>query len=549
MTEHPNFDKKEAELRVKKQHEEWDKQKQHAPRDKQADFEKLVDMLKEQGEVTIVKLIEALNMEIIIESQNYITELLRNWIIVGGIKETPTSFIWMKKELVKNYIDTLAASYYLLDTSMSYDVATACGSSTLSMCVPNVIVRSHKGDLSLEEMNIIIGLSGITKTLPLKKVRKLAKELGLKMPSFTTTEGARNYFAEMELDEKHEETGEYKHEQYGIIVEDELGAKFTESKTKVHMAGSIELYSKFWDHYLDSNYLAGQKEISPRAPYVNVIGATITNALSKIPDEFFTQGLAGRFNWTYIDVANYKWKKVDITDTTNIDKAEKNLSRCADKLSSLLDRCNDMSKPIYVYMDKSVLNSFWTFDKETTVDWKQKALSNPFHYNYQYKKRLSEMAIKQAGHYCIGRNIDHIINHGFDDSIVITGEDMERGIARMKVSDKHLNDIFAQRMLATKIEKLGPNAMNNRQYTPEYVLKCLVAAPNKMATSGQWYALTNMSNRNQFTEYKDLLLKKGLVRLVDKKSIKDKYEITRLETCKSAVKIYEVTRNKNSIHS
>ena len=159
------------------------------------------------------------------------------------------------------------------------------------------------------------------------------------------------------------------------------------------------------------------------------------------------------------------------------------------------------------------------------------------------------MAIKQAGRYCIGRNIDYIIKNGFDDSIVITEEDMKRGIARMKVSDKHLNDIFAQRMLATKIGKLGPNALNNRQYTPEYVLRCLEAAPNKRATSGQWYALTDMSNRNQFTDYKYVLMEKGLVRLVDKKSIKDKYEITRLELYKSAVKIYEVTRNKNAVHS
>ena len=232
-----------------------------------------------------------------------------------------------------------------------------------------------------------------------------------------------------------------------------------------------------------------------------------------------------------------------------IDKAEKNLSRHANKLGRLLDRCNDMSKPIYVYMDKSVLKSFWIFDEETTVDWKQKALSNPFHYNYQYKKRLSEMAIKQAGRYCIGRNIDYIIKNGFDGSIKITGEDMERGIARMKVSDKHLNDIFAQRMLAEKVRKLGPNALNNRQYTPQYVFRCLDKAPNKMATSGQWYALTGMSNINQFTEYKNKLLEKGLVHQVDKKSIKDKYEITRLETYKSAVKIYEVTRNKNAVHS
>ena len=208
-----------------------------------------------------------------------------------------------------------------------------------------------------------------------------------------------------------------------------------------------------------------------------------------------------------------------------------------------------MSHPTYINIDKSVLKSFWIFDKETTTDWQQKGLANPFHYNYQYLKRLPEMAIKQAGRYCIGRNIDYIIKNGFDDSIVITEEDMERGIARMKVSDKHLNDIFAQRMLAEKVGKLGPNALNNRQYTPQYVFRCLDKAPNKMATSGQWYALTDMSNINQFTEYKNKLLEKGLVHQVDKKSIKDKYEITRLELYKSAVKIYEVTRNKNAVHS
>ena len=518
-------------------------------RDAQADLSRLVKILREQGEQSMVFLVETLGMKYAKGLGDYVENLFSPWIKAGKVERTQTGLRWKEKKPVENYIDSLANDYYLLDTSMSYDVATACGSTTLSMCIPNVRIKTSKGLLSLDELNIIFGISGITKTIPLKQVQRLTEKLGLRLPAFPTTEGARNYFAEMELDEKHKETGEYEHEQYGIIVEDELGGKFGEAKAKVHMAGSIELFSKFYDHNLPYDYLAGKKEIRPRDPYVNVIGATITNALSSIPTEFFTQGLAGRFNWVYIDIADYKWQQVDITDTKNIDTVESHLRDHIDKLHRLLNRCNDVSCPTYIKMDKSVLKSFWTFDKETTTDWQQKGLSNPFHYNYQYLKRLPEMAIKQAGRYCIGRNIDYIIKNGFDDSIVITEEDMKRGIAKMKISDKHLNDIFAQRMLATKIGKLGSNAMNNRQYTPQYVLRCLEAAPNKMANSGQWYALTDMSNRNQFTDYKDVLMEKGLVHLVDKKSIKDKYEITRLETYKSAVKIYEVTRNKNAVHS
>jgi len=511
-------------------------------RDAQADLNKIVKILREEGEQTIPYLVKELGMEYSPEARKYLGDLLSGWIRAKKIERTKTGIKWREKP-VENYIDTLANDYYLLDTTMSYDVAVSCGSTTLSMCVPNVVVRSHKGDLSLDEMNIIIGISGITKTIPLKQVQKLADKLELRLPTFPTTEGARNYFAEMELDENHEETGEYEHEQYGIIVEDELGGKFTESKAKAHMAGSIELYSKFYDHNLPYNYLASQKEIYPRDPYVNVLGATITNALSGFPVEFFTQGLAGRFNWTYIDIANYKWQQIDITDTKNIDTAEKNLAHHRNKLSLLLDRCNDMSKPIYIYMDKSVLNSFWIFDEETTTDWQQKALANPAHYNYQYKKRLSEMAIKQAGRYCIGRNIDHIINHGFDNSVKVNGEDMERGIARMKESDMQLNDIFAQRIMMVRNQHVKTSIP--KMDTPETVLAKLAVMPNGRATSGQWYELTGMGDRNRFTEYKNFLLNKGLVRQVDKKSIQNKYEFNRLEAYKSAVKIFEVVRNKN----
>ncbi|UCD13395.1 MAG: hypothetical protein JSW60_07515 [Thermoplasmatales archaeon] len=432
----------------------------------------------------------------------------------------------------KNYIFSLADSFYLLNKEMNYDIAIACSSSLISACLPNIRIPTSKGlPLSLDEMDAIIGISGVVKSIPLQKIIEIAKKLGLKLPTFTTTEGPTKYFSEKDSN------GNYKNRPHGLIINDEMSRKFKESKHKDYAAGTIEQYASFYDRNLEETYLVKDGLRDPQQPSVSVIAATITNFLPEIPDHFFSQGLAGRFNWIYCDdiIGKDYNDDFDITKTKNYEVAEEQFDQHIEKLKKLYEQ--NPPKPVYMIMEPDTNTIFKKFDKEVHQQWQQSALHNLWACDYQFLKRLPEMAIKQAGRYAVGRCIDDIIEDGFD-GLTIIKEDMEYGIHRMNVSKGYLEKIFnirregVQRMRAQK-----KGLPLKRTYSKEHVTGVLARLGR--ANTKQWQKESGISDTATFNKYRDEAIKHGMVREVDKSKITKKVDRMRFGADSPATKIWE----------
>jgi hypothetical protein len=431
--------------------------------------------------------------------------------------------------MLKNYIFVLAGAFYLLNIEMNYDIAIACSSSLISSCLPHIRIPTSKGlPLSLDEMDLIIGLSGTVKSIPLRKTQEIARLIGLQLPSFTTTEGAEKYFSEKN------EGNKYENRSYGLIINDEISKKFIENKRKDYAVGTIELYSNFYDHNIEDTYLAGDGYRDPQQPYVSVIAATITNFLPQIPDRFFTQGLAGRFNWIYCDdlCKDYNYD-FDITDISTYTSTEKQFQQHVEKLKELHKK--NPRKQTFIKMESDTNEIYKQFDKETTQQWQQAALHNLWANDYQYLKRLPEMAIKHAGRHAVGRCIDDILETGFEN-ITINKEDMEYGVQRSKVSRKYIDQILMKRREGIR-QKLRKPLI--RTYSSERITAVLRGLGR--ANTKQWQQETGITDTATFNKYKLEALKKNMVRVVDKNKITEKRERLRLGADSPATKIWEVT--------
>lgn len=441
----------------------------------------------------------------------------------------------------KNFLFKFADAFQLLNKSMNYDVAIACASALISAGLYNIRIPTSRGfPLSLDEMDIIVGLSGIIKSIPLNMTAKIAKELKIKLPSFTTSEGISSYFAETKKDDK---TGEetYVHKPYGIIINDELSRKFSEGKRKEHAVGCIESYSSLYDHELEETYLASKGLRKPQSPYVSILGATITNYLPFIPDHFFSQGLAGRFNWIYCDFNAEKQIVEDITDLTDFNKVEPEFSKCIEMLAKLYAK-NPLD-PTYITLDADVNKIFMEFDKECDLEWEYEASENIWKIDYQYLKRLPEMAIKQAGRYAIGRQIDSIIKKGFA-GVTISKGDMQTGIDHVKRSKAALDAIFLLRedgiRMLVELKKPRKEREKPYHYTAEMVVRCLRFQLDGMANTRDWIEATGIGDYKTFEKYKNEVVATGEVYQVNKRTITDPEEIHKYKANLSATKIWRV---------
>jgi len=452
---------------------------------------------------------------------------------------------WLSSEAVgkKNFIFELADAFHLLHKAMNYDIAIACASSLLSAGLYNIRIPTSRGlPSSLDEMNIIVGLSGVVKTIPLKKADQIAKHLGIKLPSFTTTEGIVSYFAETE---KNKETGKenYIHKPYGIIINDEMSRKFSEAKRKEYATGCIEAYSSFYDHNLEDTYLASKGHRDPQSPYVTVIGATITNFLPLIPDHFFSQGLAGRFNWIFCDSTNAEYVTDDITNLSDYKEAEELFDKHIKILSKLYAK--NPQTPVNITLKSEVTDIFMEFDKECNLEWEYEASTNLWNCNYQYLKRLPEMAIKSAARYSVGRQASYIIAEGFD-GITISEEDMQIGISHMKNSKKNFEEIFLLRQAGIEwLHELKKPILERERpfYNAHIVYNAGLMACGGIATTKQWFEKTGISDYKTFEKYKNELVKNGNVVQVDKTTITDKAERYKLRADLSATKIWKAVEN------
>lgn len=417
-----------------------------------------------------------------------------------------------------NFLDILSHDIGKIDVRLKNpDVCFACASSLLGSVFPNVrIVTSIGNLLSLAEMNLVIGDSGVGKTIPLKVAGNISEKLDNRLPSRYTTEGIEQYFAEQD------ENGDYVHPNNGIIVCDEIGQIFSEASKKSHYNGTIEELSRLYDHELPSTALVGGVR-TPQKPYVCMIGATIPQFLPHIDDMFFQQGLAGRFKWTLGDIDTEKTFDISAS-LERVDELKNIVSKHSNTLKLLREKAGKSIK--YIMLDREV-NTLWSeFYKRCLQHWEYGRANCRFGWDWQYKIRLPELMLKQAGKWCIGRNYNQILFNGFD-GICISREDIARGIQTIDRSDQQLQTILELRKQG--LESLNGRTRNIiRQYNEFTIIRTLENALNQTLNNKQLMESSGIKNPNTYGNLKKNCLEKKLIEVVDKDTITNKEERTRL---------------------
>ena len=437
-----------------------------------------------------------------------------------------------------NYLDRLAEDIYTVDPRIKNKQTTfACASALLGCLLPNVRIATRVGHpLSLCEMNFFIGSSGVGKTIPFNELRRLIEGLtieghSLLLPSRFTTEGLEDYFA------RQDEDGEYIYPNIGIMLIDEISQMFSEAKHKKHLSGTIEEIARLYDHNLPTTALvSGVRQ--PRNPYISFIGATVPENLHKIDDSFFQTGEAGRMFWVNCDSDNTKLDGISISEK-DVDVSNKRLKLHISLLQDLIRR--NPKNIEYIYIQPEADKVWLNYSNKANDEWEYGRATNRFGWDYQYKKRLAEMAIKQAGRYAIGRCFNRLIREKSDKplNVCITVEDMTKGIVRTNLCDMNLAEIMVLRREAIAYQKNSKKLSFTKN--PEVaVLLALKNAINKTMNSTQLFSESGISNYQEFQSILIKHIKDGKILEVDKKTITNLRERNRLTADHNRTKIYQL---------
>lgn len=416
-----------------------------------------------------------------------------------------------------------------MDTNMAY----ACAHALLgSVTGDKVFLRTHKGDLSADIMVMVLATSGAGKTLAYKPVKEIVKNMDLLIPATFTTESLSDYFVQREiLDDNNIETsyGEYIHPNYGLIPWDEASKHFSESKTKKHMSGVIELLSAVYNHTFDSYYYKSYGETEePQNPYVSLLGNMVTEYFTNIPDYFFVQGIAGRIHWVYVEPIRPKTveEQADWNNTGNYQKGQKELKEIEKQLNKLNDDLRNLPEPLILKVNDEANELIKDFKAETEFESFSNYKNNESGSDYQYLNRLPEMASKAALRYAIADNIENV-----EKLKEINKEQMKRGIGFARKSNEALQVLFTLNNRGSGISK------KLKAYT------ALFKAENGMLTNSQWRKASGISSPNTFQKITEQLIEDGSVKTVDKSTITDEDEKDRLKVGTPS-KVYKAIMGK-----
>lgn len=434
---------------------------------------------------------------------------------------------WQKTQpsyFVDDYSKRLQLMFPFIDGRFCY----ACASTLFSACLPYIRIASRYGPLPFNEMNLIINYSGTGKTLPFDVIRKQTEKLNINLPDKYTTEGIEFYFAQRENPD--DELSPYLHRPYGCMTIDEIGQLFTESYSKNHLAGAIEELSQFYDRRLRQTALVkGYRQ--PQRPNISFIGATIPSSLVLVKDEFFSQGLMGRFYAQFISITPND--DVDISDYDSYLEQDKEIDIYGEKLEKLLNlnislkpESNDDKQMTLIPIHQEA-SKMWNIHKKKVLDtWSLHIQNNPIGYEYHYLRRIPELTLREAGRVAISRQVDRILDDESFESVIITVNDLKRGIERSRLNSNNIRELIKFRAMM-KEKAITKNQTMRLKYSSAGIQEILKKAPNQMLSTGMLISMSGMDGKTA-RGYIYQAEEQGRIKQVDKTSITDISERKRL---------------------
>lgn len=398
--------------------------------------------------------------------------------------------------------------------SVSKDWAEYNAIITLSTVLSKVRIVEKEKPISLNLIMLMIGPSGIKKSLPMFAFTyPIIKEVGhllgnrLIFPSRSSVPGIIKYVAGKMNEDPKDET---KHTE-GVILRDEFSGLFKGMRAEGWQSDGMEFISEMYDgiYQLRATTTHGLNNID--ALYGCLISCSTYYFISLMDPEFFTQGTGNRFLWCHYSAEEYDISPIDPVDYFRegwADKRERQITKYAKQLESLY---NTEIKNIYVGDDAGKL---WVeYHNKCEKEWKKKAIEDPLGWEYHPVKRYAELALKLSGIYAISRQIDRIPNMPTNhlSNFTIIKEDMERAINLVERNRGHFRKVVAMKRKNLPREKPKSQIEVARSMLPP-----LASSKYQMLSAGEWMSkVDTVTNTNKQTELKQLCFSHGWVKIAN----------------------------------
>jgi len=367
-----------------------------------------------------------------------------------------------------DFVDDLKTKIISTMPDVSPDWAEFCSLAPLSAVFHDARIIEQEKYLKVNLLFLMVGPSGIKKSMPMTTwTYAIIKELGdrlhrdLLLPNRSSVEGFIHYIQNVGEDDPPRNAG--------LMIRDEFGGLFNQLRKADWQADGMEFISEMYDGIFQkrSTVTHGLNEITEL--HASLISATTPHFVSMLDTDFFVQGTGNRILYCYYDIDSFKPVNLDPIGYFRqswTGKRENEIAHLTERLASVYRKGIEN---IYVMDDAGKL---WIkYKKECEWEWKKRALKDPLGWDYQPIKRHPELALKLSALYAISSQIDRIPKVPkkiWDNSVVISLKDMERGIERMDIARKHFEEIV--RLKRENLKAVVPLRMTDEA---QAILSCV----------------------------------------------------------------------------
>jgi len=339
------------------------------------------------------------------------------------------------------------------------------GSVTRDMIV---LPTDQPEPLTADQQVMIVGYSGSSKTIPFRQARKVARDIDIDFPSRFTVPSLGEYLFKLQRDDDGKVIpGAYVNKPSGSMVMNEASAKFSESKSKDYMSGTIEVMSCLHDHMLPSEYYKNASYGIPQDPYISIIMNMVEDYVSNIPEYFWKQGLAGRILWRRILLK--KPKRGSWLNTSHKKDTEEAFTEFRQNLQNIKKDIDRLSKPIKLELTEDADELIHDFRIKKLDMFEKFHHINPKGIHHHYLTRVTELLGKTALRFAISR--EYAKNNSIKDIKEVTKIDVEKGLTIVENSCKDLDNIFDFIGLDSDITKEDKKKRNKKDCIIRLMLK------------------------------------------------------------------------------
>lgn len=449
-------------------------------------------------------------------------------------KQRSNCFYWKPGGIIMvDFIEDLKEAIITAMPDVSQDWAEYCAIACLSTVLPNARIIEKEKPMSLNLIMLMIGLSGIKKSLPMTSftypiIKKSGELLNRDfiLPSRSSVEGFIQHVSE------EDENTDILKNNVGIIIRDEFSGLFRQARKTDWQSDGMEFVSEIYDGIFQKRRTMKVGLSQVENLYANLMSCSTYYFISQMDPEFFTQGTGNRFLYCHYELEEYKIRDIDDDYFHQKwgDERAKIIEKYAQKLGKLFNK-----NLRNIYVGPYAQDKWAKYKVDCESEWKKKATEDPLGWEFHPIKRYPELALKLAGLYAVSDFIDaiprmsdkHLYSFGVQD------KHMEKAINLVERNRFHFKQIV--KIKNSYIPREKPKSIENKA---KAMLQYLANAPDGILKTNDWLNKQDVtSNRNEKYELKLHCVARGWVEIIKyeeaTKEMREKYDMKpRSELCK-----------------